>query len=154
MNKKALVIEIIIVCIVVLALLILLGLKIYNSKNEAEMSKSIRNLATLINDVDTYYSNNENFIDIPLMTKVGLDKDMWFFVKSEKCLHFSTFRDFLIVKKIEKPGELCSTLLSYDSVKSLLIGKDTPGDEAVSVNISNSNTIFIRMGIKYDNSIL
>ena len=106
--KRALVIEMVIVFIVILALVILLGLKFYNSKNEAEMSKSIRDLAMLINDVDTYYSNNEQFIDIPLMTKIGLDKDMWFFVKSEKCLHFGTFRDFLIVKKIEKPGKLCS----------------------------------------------
>lgn len=154
MRKKAFTLEAAVVCIVILSLVILLSLKVYNSKNEAEMSKSIRNLATLINDIDTYYSTNKEFIDIALMTKVGLDKNKWFFVKSEKCLHFNTFRDYIIVKKIENPGELCSKLLSYDSVKSLLIGKDAPNDEAQNTNMRLSDTIFIKVGNKYNSSIL
>lgn len=154
MKKKALAIEIIVVCIVFIALLVLIFLKVNNSKSEAEMSKSIRNLATLINDIDAYYSTNNEFIDIALMTKVGLDKNKWFFIKSEQCLQFSTFKDYIVIKKTDNPGELCKTLLNYDSVKSLLIGKATPNEEALNTNIHNSNIIYIKAGNKYNSSIL
>lgn len=154
MKKRALAIEIIVVCIVILALLVLIFLKVNSSKNEAEMSKSIRNLATLINDIDAYYSTNDEFIDIALMTKVGLDKNKWFFIKSEQCLQFSTFKEYIVIKKTENPGELCKSLLKYDSVKSLLIGKATPSEEALNTNINAANIIYIKAGNKYNSSIL
>lgn len=154
MRKKALAIEIIVVCVVVLALLVLIFFKLSSSKNEAEMSKSIRNLATLINDIDTYYSTNNEFIDIALMTKVGLDKNKWFFVKSEQCLQFSTFKEYIVIKKTENPGELCKSLLKYDSVKSLLVGKESPNDEALNTNMNISSIIYIKAGNKYNSSIL
>lgn len=154
MKKKALAIEIIVVCVVILALLVLVFLKVNSSKNEAEMSKSIRNLATLINDIDAYYSTHNEFIDIALMTKVGLDKNKWFFIKSEQCLHFSTFKDYIVIKRVEKPEDLCASLLKYDSVKSLLIGKDKPNDDSVNTNINTSDTIYIKAGNKYNSSIL
>lgn len=152
--KKAFYIETIVIFIVVAALSVLIFLKINSSKSEAEMSKAVRNLATLISDIDSYYSEHQEFTNIELMSRVGVDKNNWFLVKSDKCLHFSTFKDYIMIKKTDRPEELCKIFLGYDSVKSLLIGKEMANDNAKNTNIDKSHIIYIKVGNKFNSSIL
>lgn len=152
--KKAFYIETIVIFIVVAALTVLIFLKLNSSKSEAEISKAIRNLATLISDIDSYYSEHKEFTSIELMSRVGVNKDSWFLVKSDKCLHFSTFKDYIMIKKTDRPEELCKIFLSYDSVKSLLIGKEMANDSAKNTNINESQIIYIKVGNKFNSSIL
>ncbi|WP_267525603.1 type II secretion system protein [Campylobacter sp. MG1] len=145
MKKAFSMIELIFVIVILGALAAVAISKLNATRDDAVITKSAQNLATLIGELASYYTAQSKFNDdINKMTSQRLKDNKYFNIEKYNCLEISVDEYYIVVKNIST-DTLCKKFLSLSSTTNILTGRISKTNNNFT-NISKSDIVYIPVG--------